>query len=37
MVKIVDIDEHGVVTIKCLYTDWFTLIKREYKECNIDD
>lgn len=33
--KIVDIDEHGVVTIKCLYTDWFTLIKREYKECNI--
>lgn len=33
--KIVDIDENGVVTIKCLYTDWFTLVKREYKECNI--
>lgn len=33
--KIVDIDEHGVVTIKAYYDDWFTMLKRGYKECNI--
>ena len=33
--KIVDIDEHGIVTIKARYDDWITLIRREYKECNI--
>lgn len=33
--KIVDIDQYGVVTIKCQYSDWRTLIRREYKECNV--
>lgn len=33
--KIVDVDEHGIVTIKARYDDIFTLIKRQYKECNI--
>ena len=31
--QIVDIDEHGVVTIKCFYDDWFTMTKRGYKDC----
>ena len=30
--RIVDVDE-GVVTIKCHYDDWYTLIKRGYKDC----
>jgi hypothetical protein len=33
--RIVDIDEHGMVTIKARYDDIYTLIKREYKECNV--
>lgn len=33
--KIVDIDSHGIVTIKAQYDDWYTLIKREYRECEI--
>lgn len=33
--RIVDIDEHGTVTIKAQYDDIYTLIKREYKECNV--
>lgn len=33
--EIVDVDEHGIVTIKARYDDWFTLTKRQYKECNI--
>lgn len=33
--KIVDIDEYGNMTIKAYYPDWFTFIKREYKDCNI--
>jgi len=33
--KIVDIDKHGIVTIKARYDDWPMLLKREYKECNI--
>ena len=32
---IVDIDKHGIVTIKARYDDWPMLLKREYKECNI--
>ena len=32
---IVDVDEHGTVTIKAHYDDWFTLTKREYKDCLI--
>lgn len=32
--KIVDVSD-GVVTIKCHYDDWFTLIKRGYKDCNV--
>lgn len=31
--RIVDIDEHGIVTIKCRYDDWRTLLRREYSEC----
>ena len=31
--RIVDVNEHGVVTIKALYNDWPTLIRREYKDC----
>lgn len=33
--RIVDIDEHGILTIKAVYNDWPTLIKRQYKDCNI--
>ena len=33
--RIVDIDKHGIVTIKARYDDWPMLLKREYKECNI--
>ena len=33
--RIVDVDEHGIVTIKAYYDDWYTLCKRGYKECNI--
>ena len=33
--EIVDIDEYGNVTIKARYDDWHTLLKRQYKECNI--
>ena len=32
--RIVDIDKHGIVTIKARYDDWPMLLKREYKECN---
>jgi len=32
--QIVDVDD-GIVTIKCRYDDWFTLIKRGYKYCNV--
>lgn len=31
--KITDIDEHGIVTIKCRYDDWRTLLRRQYSEC----
>lgn len=33
--KIVDIAPDGTVTIKARYDDWYTLCKREYKECQI--
>ena len=33
--RIVDIDEHGILTIKAVYNDWPTLIKRQYEDCNI--
>lgn len=33
--EIVDVNEHGIVTIKAQYDDWYTLLKREYKFCNI--
>ena len=33
--KIVDVDEHGVMTIKAKYDDWRTMLRRDYKECNI--
>ena len=33
--RIVDIDKPGTVTIKAPYDDWPMLLKREYKECNI--
>lgn len=33
--RIVDIDERGIVTIKARYDDWPILLKRGYKECNI--
>lgn len=34
--RIVDIDERtGVVTIKAKYEDMFTMIKRQYRECNV--
>lgn len=31
--RITDIDEHGIVTIKCRYDDWRTLLRRQYSEC----
>lgn len=31
--RIVDIDEHGIVTIKCRYDDWRMLLRRQYSEC----
>lgn len=31
--RIADIDEHGIVTIKCRYDDWRTLLRRQYSEC----
>lgn len=31
--RITDIDEHGIVTIKCRYDDWKTLLRRQYSEC----
>ena len=31
---ITDVDD-GVVTIKCHYDDWYTLVKRGYKYCNV--
>lgn len=35
--KITNIDERtGTVTIKAHYDDWFTLIKRQYKECWVE-
>lgn len=34
--KIVDISDSGIVTIKAQYDDWFTLVKRGYKNCNIE-
>lgn len=34
--RIVDVDERsGVVTIQCKYDDWYTLVKRGYRECNV--
>lgn len=33
--KIVDVDEHGIVTIKAQYDDYLTLIKRKYKDVKI--
>jgi len=33
--RITDIDERGIVTIKCRYDDWRTLLRREYSECLI--
>lgn len=35
--KIIAIDERsGIVTIKARYDDWYTLIKRQYKECWVE-
>lgn len=31
--RIVDVNEHGIVTIKCRYDDWYTLTKRGYSQC----
>lgn len=31
--RITNIDEHGVLTIKANYDDWYTLTKRGYSEC----
>ena len=28
--KIVDVDEHGVMTIKAKYDDWRTMLRRDY-------
>lgn len=33
--RIVDVDEHGVLTIKATYDDWRTLTKRKYSDCLI--
>lgn len=33
--RIVDIDERGIVTIKCQYDDWRTMLRRQYTECLI--
>lgn len=34
--RIVDIDERrGVAVIECPYTDWRTMTRREYRECNV--
>lgn len=33
--RIVDVDSDGTVTIKVHYDDWHTLVKRQYKECNV--
>jgi len=33
--RIVDIDERGVLTIKAVYPDWPILVKRGYRECDI--
>lgn len=34
--RIIDIDEHGAVTIVARYDDWPTLLRREYKECYVE-
>lgn len=34
--KIVDVSDNGIVTIKARYDDWFTLVKREYKDVYIE-
>lgn len=33
--RIVDVSPFGTVTIEAEYDDWYTLVKRGYKECNI--
>ena len=33
---IVDVDEHGTMTIEAHYDDWPTLVKRGYRECRIE-
>ncbi len=33
--QIVDVDQHGNLTIKAYYPDWKTLVRRKYKDCNI--
>lgn len=33
--KILEINEDGRVIIEAYYTDWYTLMKREYKNCNV--
>ena len=34
--NIIDIDEHGKITVVANYDDWPTLIRREYKQCYIE-
>ena len=34
--RIVDVDEHGRLTITAQYDDWLTLLRREYRECRIE-
>lgn len=33
--RIVDVSPTGIVTIKAQYDDWYTLVKRGYKDCNV--
>lgn len=32
---IVDVSDTGIVTIKCHYDDWYTLVKRKYRKCMV--
>lgn len=34
--EIVDVSDNGTVTIKARYDDWYTLCKRQYRECYVE-
>lgn len=33
--RIIDINQHGKLTIEAYYPDWRTLLRRQYRDCNI--